>query len=199
MFKMKKMSLVALGAATLFMAPAVVHAAEPTELDTPATVNIEGEVGSIYLKSAPELEFGTVDNVSETNTFTVPNKGKGKHLTVLNTKDIEGWTVNVSMTPFMGNNIQWKGAQLDFKTNDVSSDRTDDQATVQTNPASIMAEDGEKTLLLSSSESGKMAAKGETHLYFNDNAVDLTGRGGYPAGEYAARVYWDLEHGEVAD
>jgi len=195
MFKMKKISLVALGAATLFMAPAVVHADETGEKT--ASVTLGEQPGSIQLVSAPDIEFGETENFPIAEQVTVYSKGTGAPLTVANSRNLAQWNVKVSATPFEGNGSQLSGAELDFMTAGVDHDRQNMGNEVKFHYGTLIPSDGDNHLIMSSNAGGdKSAATGTNSLNFGEGAIKLTTPGGYPGGTYTAQVNWDLEPGE---
>jgi len=204
MFKMKKISLVALGAATLFMAPAVVHAdqtIDTRDANTTATVEIDGaptDIGTLSLDSAPVLDFGNVDTGKvDGPTFSQGSLASEDGLTVTNTTDINNWKVKVSMaTPFLNEEgDKLAAAELHFnkeRMNVISNGDGDPSVS-----SGVQIDEKNKTYILSGRlNHNTKTATGTHELRFNDNAVSLVGPVDTPSGVYTATLNWDLEQAE---
>jgi len=109
----KQMSLIALGAATLFMAPTVVHAkvndTGSNTVDSEAKVRIDNSTTeNLHLVSAPDIDFGSISNnhAEFTSTNDVTDS-----LTVRNPKG-ESWSLSVSAS-VLNPNISTNGDPIE--------------------------------------------------------------------------------------
>lgn len=207
MFKMKKMSLVALGAATLFMAPAVVHADETgvqttdTTTTTTATVDIDGETPVeevLSLDSAPTLNFGKVNSAEESGTkFTKGSVAAEDTLQVTNTKNMSKWQVHVSMVEGFksGDDKLLPDTDLTFNSAGMSLiSESKEQLLIHDG---VQVDEENSTPVFSSYRQDDAPIATGTHaLHFNDDAVTLRSPVGAPAGVYTATIKWDLQQPE---
>ena len=189
----KQMSLIALGAATLFMAPTVVHAAmnEGPQTDTmtsDADVEVENSKQSLFLVAAPDVHFGKVSNYKNSNApISATATQIDNNLTVRNPKG-ERWRLNVAATSFKGTNGTLEGAKLNFNAGTVS--RTDENHypydTLPTaNAVSNVNNQGGEIMRYSGTEAGEYKVD-------HSQNVKLEIPKWSPKGTYESKITWTL-------
>lgn len=126
---------------------------DPTDPDTPAT----GETGPLTLDVLPNLNFGSHEIASGSQTYSVEKPAKPEiqasdRRGVGNDNQAQGWTVNVSMTDFTlggaANAQKLEGVSLDFSSGSVKpASSTQGDAPTAQDVTGLNSADGAKTIL----------------------------------------------------
>lgn len=163
-----------------------------TPTTTPATATTTITPGTIAIKSAPSIEFGTVNSSADDTNYISSSFSSG--LQVANPGEATGWSVTVSGTPFTTGTTggaTLKGAALtmdDTETTPVAADDADNVSTLPTFTA--------KTPITSAPAIVLNAAAGQgvgsfTAKYNNGDAL-LSVPAGNIGGSYTSTLSWTL-------
>jgi len=205
----KQMSLIALGAATLFMAPTVVHANDgvPTEKTGTATFAVgkdglkskddgtdpdpEPGGGNFKIEQAPVLNFNKMTHV-DTPRGVQSTDG---NLKVDNTKGVKQWNVKVKTEGFslVGEKEIVKGAEIQFLNADVTLASGTTGPLPEYNANQVLRDNGNQIKILS----GIQGTNGVYEVNIGGGNAFLTLRSHeYPEGDHTADMVWTLEVGE---
>lgn len=198
----KQMSLIALGAATLFMAPTVVHADEGTNRGTKqsdASVNIEDVPGKVNnIRSASEFSFDTVSNQSVKSIMDTKLSNEAWVKVEINESD-KGWSLGVNRTSFIrtndeGEKIEELGTEkLLFNAGPKISSPVNEE----NKPVSYTIPQYYSGEITSNSHEVIKAEKhsvGAHLLVFPVNAAQLNIPKYFPAGTYTSKITWTLNN-----
>jgi len=190
MIKIKQMSLVALGAATLFMAPTVVHADDDS--DSQASVTLQ-DTGYNQITSAPDLNFNVTNNKMGNDPMTQATLEKDVKVEVDIKESEQGWNLDVSRSSFEGKTDHaigktFKGEELSLletgkeqKGPGVAHSETPSYEMGEifiNNPRSILTATGHSV--------------GTHSLNFAKDGIELKVPMYYPSGKYESTVLWTL-------
>lgn len=182
-----------LGLGSVGVGGLVVKAADaPAPTTTPASATTTITPGTITIKSAPSIEFGTVNSSANDIKYTSTNFSSG--LQVANPGQATGWSVTVSGTPFTTgatNGTTLKGAVLDLadtETTPVTADDADNVSTLPTFTASTPITSAPAIVLNAAAGQGVGAFTAK----YGNNDASLSVPAGNIGGSYTSTLSWTL-------
>jgi len=194
----KQMSLIALGAATLFMAPTVVHAENSRGAKTPISDITITDVGQNEITSAPEFKFGSKSNFDDTRDIRI---GGVDDLEVTIQESETPWDLTVKRTPFStekGGTLKatsGKEEVLQIMGGNSSVALTlPENGYEHNNPTTSLLPEGMMTI--NNSPQSILTASGHSvgihKLSFKNGSIRLDVPNYSPAGHYTSTITWAL-------
>ncbi|MBL3530465.1 WxL domain-containing protein [Companilactobacillus zhachilii] len=167
-------------------------ATTPTSSTTPATASATLTPGTITIKSAPSISFGTVDSSADDTSYA--STAFSNSLQVANPGEPTGWTVSLSDTPFTDGTTggaTLKGASLSLDDSDATPVKADDADNVSTAPkftSSATISSAPVTILDAAAGEGV----GSFTTSYNGGDATLKVPAGNIGGSYTSQLSWTL-------
>lgn len=169
-------------------------ATTPTSTTTPATATATITPGTITIKSAPSVTFGTVSSSADDVSYL--STGFTNGLQVSNPGEPTGWTVSLSDTPFTdgttgGATLKGAGLSLyDSETAPVAADDADNVSTLPTFTAKTAVSGAPVTILNAAAGAGV----GSFTTTYGKNDATLSVPAGNVGGSYTSDLSWTLSN-----
>lgn len=169
-------------------------ATTPTTTTTPGTASATLTPGTIAIKSAPSIAFGTVASSADDTTYASTSFTSG--LQVANPGEPTGWSVTLADSPFTTattGGVTLKGAALslaDSVTGPVTADDTDNVSTLPTFTGTTPISSAPTTILNAAAGDGV----GSFTAKYDATDAALRVPAGNIGGSYTSDLTWTLSN-----